>query len=197
MSSRKKRKVRPGKGSLLLISTFLVVSAMVRVGTGAGQVWAKTEPLLLDDDNTRGELQSCEPAADMQTILDVLRAREQNLEIRAEQIEARMHALSIVDRQVETKLGDLMHAEEELRATIALADRAAEEDLTRLTAVYQNMKPKDAAALFEEMAPEFAAGFLGRMKPAVAAGVMAGLSPQAAYTISVILAGRNAEVPRE
>ena len=62
--------------------------------------------------------------------------------------------------------------------------------------IHENMKPKDAAALFEEMAPEFAAGFLGRMRPDAAGAVMAGLDPKTAYTISVLLAGRNADVPK-
>ena len=47
------------------------------------------------------------------------------------------------------------------------------------------------------MTPEFAAGFIGRMRADAAAAIMAGLSPQAAYTISVILAGRNARAPTE
>ncbi|MEZ5673973.1 MAG: hypothetical protein R3D81_01625 [Thalassovita sp.] len=80
---------------------------------------------------------------------------------------------------------------------MAVADQAAERDIGTLVAVYENMKPKDAAPLFEEMDPNFAAGFLSRMKPEAAAGIMAGLSPNVAYTISVVLAGRNAEAPKE
>ncbi|MEP4475030.1 MAG: hypothetical protein ABJ024_08265, partial [Lentilitoribacter sp.] len=78
---------------------------------------------------------------------------------------------------------------------MALANTAAEDDLVRLTAVYENMKPKDASALFEQMEPGFAAGFLGRMRADAAAGILSGLSPQVAYSISVILAGRNADIP--
>ena len=46
------------------------------------------------------------------------------------------------------------------------------------------------------MEPDFAAGFLGRMRPDAAAAVMAGLTPETAYSISVILAGRNATAPK-
>ena len=81
--------------------------------------------------------------------------------------------------------------------TLALADGATEADVARLTTVYEQMKPKESAALFEEMDPTFAAGFLARMRPEAAAGIMAGLSPEAAYTISVVLAGRNGAVPTE
>jgi len=87
--------------------------------------------------------------------------------------------------------------EQELRATLALADGAAEQDLQRLTAVYQAMKPKDAAALFDAMSPEFAAGFLARMTPEAAAAILSGMSPETAYGVSVIVAGRNVGVPRQ
>ena len=83
-----------------------------------------------------------------------------------------------------------------MRATLSLADEASEKDILRLTSVYENMKPKDAAILFEQMEPNFAAGFLGRMRPDIAAEILSGLSPEVAYSISVILAGRNANVPK-
>jgi flagellar motility protein MotE (MotC chaperone) len=55
------------------------------------------------------------------------------------------------------------------------------------------MKPKDASLLFERMSPDFAAGFLGRMRPDAAAAIMSGLPPELGYSISVLLAGRNAD----
>ena len=59
------------------------------------------------------------------------------------------------------------------------------------------MKAEQAAALFEQMEPSFAAGFLGRMRADAAAAILSGLEPELAYSISVVLAGRNADVPRE
>ena len=91
----------------------------------------------------------------------------------------------------------LEQAEEDLRATMAQADKAAETDIDQLTAVYENMKPDQASALFQMMEPSFAAGFLGRMRSDAAAAILAGLEPDLAYSISVVLAGRNAEVARE
>jgi flagellar motility protein MotE (MotC chaperone) len=91
----------------------------------------------------------------------------------------------------------LKEAETSLTATMALASSAAEDDLTQLTAVYENMKPKEAAQVFAAMDPKFAAGFLGRMRTDAAAAIMAGLEPDTAYAISVLLAGRNAAAPTE
>ena len=91
--------------------------------------------------------------------------REKRLKQREEALEEKEKALEIAHGAIETRLAVLQQAEQDLRETLALANKAAETDLTRLTDVYQNMKPKDAAALFETMDPSFAAGFLSRMPP--------------------------------
>lgn len=197
MRIRQKLRFRPGRGSLFLIGTFLISSAIVRVGSEAGQAFAREDNSGVSAEKHLSDPLTCEAAPDVKALLNALQKREHNLKLREQQIDGRMQALSVADQEITRKLAGLVRAEEELRSMIALSDKAAEDDLSKLTSVYESMKPKDAAALFEEMAPEFAAGFLGRMNPGAAAGIMAGLSPQAAYTVSVILAGRNAEVPRE
>ena len=109
----------------------------------------------------------------------------------------RLQALRITDREVTQKIAALEEAETDLRQTLSIAETAAEDDIKRLTEVYERMKPKQAAALFEQMDPSFATGFIARMRPEAAAAIMAGLSPQAAHTFSVVMAGRNADVPTE
>ena len=84
-----------------------------------------------------------------------------------------------------------------MSSLVTLADGAAEGDLDRLTAVYEAMKPSDAARLFAAMSSDFAAGFLGRMKPAAAAAILAGMPPDSAFAVSALIAGRNARAPTE
>lgn len=180
-------------GTLMLIAAMLVGSALVRLGIAA--------PALAREAASPGPAGS--PAAsapddaDLQRLILTLQRREADLDARAVQIEDRMQALGIAEAALERQLADLEAAEGRLKATLALADSAAEGDLSRLTEVYERMKAKDTAALFQEMDPGFAAGFLGRMRPEAAAAVLAGMDPGAAYAISVILAGRNAGVPTE
>lgn len=190
---RKSRKNRPARGVLMIIAFLLVGSALLRAGLGAGQAIAEND--VTDRSVSNGPM-TCETPADLAGVLAALQSREQRLDMREEQIRARMQALTLADRELEEKLSSLAAAEERLRATMALADTAAEDDIARLVSVYEAMKAKEAALLFEEMSPEFAAGFLGRMRPEAAAGVLANLTPQAAYSLSVILAGRNALVPQ-
>lgn len=187
-------------GTLAVISVLLIGSALVRIGLQAGPAIAR-ESLPEQDQEMPADsaiARTVAPtSAELQTLIDALREREHALDTREAQIQDRMKALEIAEEAIERRLEALIGAEERLSATLALADGATEEDLGRLTDVYQKMKPKQAAALFETMAPEFAAGFLARMRPDAAADVMAGLSPMAAYSISVVLAGRNATVPKE
>lgn len=196
MKRRRKpeKKTRPARNVLMIIALLLIGSALVRAGVGAGQALANNYAA---DTPSQSELEECDTPADFEALLSALKSREQLVQSRENQMRARVQALAVADREIEEKLARLAEAEEWLRATLALADTAAEDDIARLVAVYEAMKPKDAAILFEEMAPDFAAGFLGRMRPEAAAGVLAGLSPQAAYSLSVILAGRNASVPQD
>ncbi len=196
----KKGRLIPAKksaGSILLISSLLIGSALLRVVSGATQAVATESPFESTDvDNADRETSNPDMGRDQfAEMLAAFQQRELRIAENERTIDTRLKALAIADGEIERRLAALKEAEESLRSVLALADTAAEDDLARLTSVYESMKPKDAAPLFEQMDPKFAAGFLSRMKPEAAAGVMAGLSPEAAYTISVILAGRNANVP--
>ena len=196
-----RRGSRPGRGTLMLIAGLLLSSAFIRLSDDAGRAIARqSDPDTLRDDHGQDAVAhpvDCAVPPDMAAMFSAFQERETRLQERESQMRSRMQALTVVDREVTARIAALTEAEEQLRATLALADSAAEKDLGRLTTVYENMKPKDAAALFEEMDPSFSAGFLGRMRPEAAAAIMAGLSPKTAYTVSAILAGRNADVPKE
>ena len=205
MSEKKKAKkgARAKSGTLMMIAILLMGSAVVRLGIEAGPAIAREVASLQQDDDAghadKGEMrgESMPSSAELQEMLAAFKEREAALTAREAEIEDRMKALEIADQAIEKKLAALQDAEEKLKSTLALADGATEADVARLTTVYEQMKPKESAALFEEMDPAFAAGFLARMRPEAAAGIMAGLSPEAAYTISVVLAGRNGAVPKE
>lgn len=187
------------RGALVIIAALLVGSALLRIGENAGKAYA-----LAPDEIATSTLEpaqmpegSYQTAAELKPMLDAFQQREARIAEQEAALRKRMKALRVAEEEVDKKLAALEDAEAKLSATIALAETASEGDLDRLTKVYESMKPKQAAALFEEMEPAFAAGFIGRMRPESAAAIMAGLTPEAAHMFSVVLAGRNAEVPRE
>jgi flagellar motility protein MotE (MotC chaperone) len=206
-------KRRVGRGSLVVIALLFASSSALRIGDGIGTALAEAQKA---DENVEegaggeehamaegsegagasaGADAAC-PAPPAELAASLLE-REGRLASQEAAIADREAALALADQAITLRLDELKKAEEELRATLAMADGAAEEDIARLVAVYETMKPKDAARLFEAMDAEFAAGFLGNMRPDAAAAIMAGMTPEKAYAVTAILAGRNSSVPKE
>lgn len=198
-----RRRWLSGRGALVVIALLFIASSALRLGGGFGaaialEVRETAENLLSSDGEEVGDVSAVNDIApELLELLKETQAKEAALLAREAELEARAQTLALIEASIEEDLIRLQQAEEALRSTMAAADQAAEADIGRLTAVYENMKPDQAAALFQLMEPSFAAGFLGRMRADAAAAIMAGLTPDLAYTISVVLAGRNADVPRE
>ncbi len=170
------------------------MSAFMRITIGATAAVANSPEPAVEPAPIQTNEPTMVPSA---SLLNAFKDREARLAAREAQFADRMQALRVAEAELTEQLAALQRAEKALSDTIARADTASQSDLDRLTTVYENMAPKDAAALFEQMPPPFAAGFLGMMEATAAAKIMAGLSPETAYSFSVVLAGRNANVPRQ
>lgn len=187
-----------GGGALLSLAILFLLSGALRLWDGTGAAIAREVAALTDAGAPQTQSVSvCEPDPGLEASLAAVKARETRLMGRELALEDRLRALGVAETTVAAKLEQLQVAEASLRATMSQSQTAAEEDLSRLTAVYENMKPKEASEVFAQMAPEFAAGFLGRMRADAAASILAGLEPEAAYSITVLIAGRNARAPVE
>ncbi len=186
---------------LVLLAAVLGLSALARLADGSGMAIAqglgamgRGQP---DAVPAIAEPAVCTPAPELADILESLTRREDRVAALEVELADRERTVQVAMAEVQSGLAALEEAERRLARTIATASQAAEADLTKLTSVYENMKPADAAILFGQMEPVFAAGFLGRMRADAAAAILAGLVPEQAYSISVVLAGRNADAPTE
>lgn len=186
----KRPRLKGGRGALLIVSLFLATSGALRIGAGVGEALANSaaEPAPVPAEQTCAET----PTA----LAEAFRLREAAVAAREVAVENRVAALAVSEAAITSRIAEMTAVETELKKTLQIADGAAEADLARLTAVYEAMKPADAAKVFTKMAPEFAAGFLGRMNPGSAAAILAGMPADDAYSISVLIAGRNALVPK-
>lgn len=183
---------RRQKQVLFTVALLFLMSGGVRIAMGVGPAMAIAqarveEPMVPDTP----------PNEELDLVLSALNEREIRIEEREVAIEDRLRALSIAEQELSERLSELEAAEQSLMAALELSETANDSDIARLTAVYESMKPADAVGLFGQMAPDFAAGFLVRMRPDAAAAIMAGLEPQIAYSVSAIIAGRNANAPTE
>jgi len=182
---------RAGRGTLFIVAMLFAISGALRIGSGIGTA-------LAEEGSPEVHLAMVEPiTCETPTALaEALKLREDRLLVQEAALQDRLAALGLADAAITNRMAQMQALEEELKSTLAVADGAAEADIERLTDVYQAMKPKDAAALFETMSPDFAAGFLGRMPAGSAAAILSGMSAEAAYGVSVIVAGRNAGAPK-
>lgn len=180
---------RSGRGALVILALFLAASGALRLGDGVGRALAE-----VGHATTAEAPVACPAPPD--ALAAALSAREAKVAAAELALADRKAALELADLALTHRLDELKTAEDDLKQVLAIADGAAEKDLVRLTAVYEAMKPADAAALFGTMSPEFAAGFLARMQPGAAAAVLAGMAPDKAYAISALIAGRNARAPK-
>ncbi len=189
---KKAGKSRRKQGTLAIIGALFLLSGGIRLLTEAGQAIASETAEIEGSSAATTDLARPDT---LTAALDAIKVREERLISREAELDEREATLAAAEIAIDAELEKLKQAELSLRQTISLAAEAAEDDLSQLTAVYANMKPKQAAALFEEMDSTFAAGFLGRMASDSAARIMAGMTPSKAYEISVELAGRNADIP--
>jgi flagellar motility protein MotE (MotC chaperone) len=187
--------VSRSKHVLVFVAALLIASGGVRMATGVGPAIAFAEEQMAETEGEQAIPVSAIPQ--IEPLLAALQAREVRISEREVAIEDRLRALTAAEEEITKRLSELEAAEVSLSAALSLSETANDSDIARLTAVYENMKAADAASLFEEMAPDFASGFLVRMRPEMAAAIMAGLDPPTAYSISAIIAGRNANAPTQ
>jgi flagellar motility protein MotE (MotC chaperone) len=183
---------RGGRGPLVILALILASSGALRLGADLGAYIAKPADATTDPLATAALTCPTPPVA----LTEALIAREEKLKAQEAALANQQAAIKLSKSALDRQIAQLEGIEQVVGATLTRADGAAEGDLARLTEMYQAMKPKDAAALFQTMAPQFAAGFLGRMTPTAAGAILAALPAETAYQISVILAGRHAQVPK-
>ena len=198
--------------ALLFISVCFAASASVRMGDigfaaldgfeATGFAMAETAPpeptaVRPETPEPAGEPTLAEQAAacDVEPgpLIEALREQAFALEAEEARIAERERLLEVAEARVKAEIARLEAAEAKLAETLAIADGASERDVAHLVGVYENMKPKAAAAIFNEMQPKFAAGFLARMRTDAAAGILAAMGETEAYAVTVVMAGRHVE----
>jgi len=193
----KRIKAQPRKtGTMTVIVGLFLASGLIRLAEIAPAIAQEIAPSELAAPEGV-QMASAQPSPDMPALLKAIQDREAQISEREAYIDRRMQTLAVAEQRIREQMNALTEAEAKLAATLSLADNATEEDVARLTEVYQRMKPAEAAGIFETMDVQFAAGFFSRMRPESSAAIMANLPAELAYSISVVMAGRNANAPRE
>jgi flagellar motility protein MotE (MotC chaperone) len=130
--------------------------------------------------------QSSSPAE--AAIRERLEQRRQNLEHRGADIELREEMIRQAEERLEERLRKLREAEDGGRS--AEADARREQEMANLVAMYQAMRPKEAARIFDRLDLDILVPVVLEMNPRTMAEIMAAMSAESAERLTVALARR-------
>jgi len=116
-----------------------------------------------------------------------LAERRDELEKRAQEIDAREGLLRAAEIRLERRVSELEKLRQVIEERIKVFDEQQESKLTSLVKIYENMKPKDAARIFEDLELTTLLEVAERMKERKLAPVMAQMNPERAREITVEL----------
>lgn len=131
------------------------------------------------------------------SVLESLAARRAELNKRAEALDMRERVLAAAEKRVEERIAELKEIDRKINSQIAEIDAAQEEKMASLVAMYEGMKPKDAAKIFERLDMGVLLDVVERMQPRKMSAVLAAMDPVVAQDLTVELAtgGRLIDIP--
>lgn len=96
-----------------------------------------------------------------------------------------------IEKDVNKKIDTLAEMQRQLERKIAEYNQISSAKLLKLTKMYENMKPKDAARVFDEMDSEVLAGIVLNMKEARLAAIVSEMEPSKAKGLSIVMTSES------
>jgi len=131
------------------------------------------------------------PSASERAVLERLQSRRQELDSRARELEIRESLLKAHEQRIEAKVEELKGVETRIEAATKQKDDADAARFKSIVAMYENMKPKDAAKIFDRMDMSVLIDVASHMKPQKMSDVLAQMLPDNAEKLTVELARRS------
>ena len=123
-------------------------------------------------------------------ILERLQDRRQQLDARVREMEMRESLIQAAEKRLEARLAELKAIETRINATVQQRDEDELKRFKGIVAMYENMKPKEAARIFDRLDLKILVDVSTQMKPATMSAILAQMSPEAAERVTVELASR-------
>lgn len=127
-------------------------------------------------------------------VLENLSQRRAALDARENDIVMRERLLEAAERRVDERIAELSAIQARIEGLLLQRDEEEEAQLQSLVTVYENMRPKDAAAIFERLDQQILVDVASRMREARIAPILAEMQPESAQELTVLLATRLAQV---
>ena len=124
-------------------------------------------------------------------LLQELAERRTVLDAREQQLEEREVLLKAAEQRLVEKQTELTSTKEEIVALLKQQDKQEKAKIKQLVAIYENMKPKDAANIFNELEMPVLLQVIKNMKERKVAPVIASMSAEKARSLTKELADQR------
>lgn len=173
---------------------FIVVVSLALLPMAALSVSPASTTDAPKADAAEGLLSCCSDIPEIVALVAELRIRE-------DRIAKALSSLDEKNAEIATARSALLGDLRRLKSTKNRTGRSkthdqqsVEDDISRLVAVYESMKPKDAAVVMAALPPKFSAEILMRVSPEVSARIIAAIEPEKAAILTTYMGARSASL---
>ena len=136
-------------------------------------------------------LDGCTDIPEAVALAETLRLRGIAVDRALADLERRKGEIAAAEAQITARLLSLKKAKAALGETRAGQDAGRSEGIERLIAVYDAMKPAEAATIIAALPPDFAAEILTRVQPDAGARIIAQIDPGQAAVLTAHMGARR------
>lgn len=128
-----------------------------------------------------------------EALLERLAERRTELDAYAAELEMRASLIEAAEKRIEERAATMEALETQISALVEARKAAEEELITGIVAMYESMRPRDAAAIFNELDMEVLEQVARTMAPRKMAPILAEMTPSRAQELTVRLAAVRSE----
>lgn len=128
-------------------------------------------------------------------VLERLQDRRRELDARSRALDMRENLIKAAEKRLEAKVTELKDLESRVNNAAGTRDKVEAARFKGIVAMYENMKPKDAARIFDRLDLKVLIEVSTLMKPNKMSDILAQMLPEAAERLTVELANRAGGKP--
>lgn len=172
---------------------FLPLMTLVLTVPAAAAVWQSQDlsRFFAAFAEPSGLMQGCGDVPEAVALAEELRDRGLRIERYMQTIDAKKAELAAAEASLSRKLAELKGQKNGINSRRETSTAATRSDIDRLIAVYDQMKPAEAAAILTNLPADFAAEILMRVQPETGARIIASVEPRQAALLTAEMGARS------
>lgn len=176
-----RKHILPALGGTLLLLAGAQAAVLV---AGSGRLSAFAAPAEL--------LRGCADVPEAVVLAQTLQERSLRIERYMQDIDRKKAEVQAAEADLALRLAEIRKSKDFSANKAVGASKNVTEDVDRLIAVYDQMKPDQAATVISNLPPEFAAEILMRVQPENGARIIAAVEPAQAALLTTYMGARRA-----